>query len=133
MDKAKAATYARQKAQPASTARCAQAVRLAMMEGGGLALTGWPGHALHYHTQGYLKANGFEEVAAARPGHPPPAYVPQVGDICVSEAPPGVPLRDSGHIAIYDGSVWVSDFVQRSHLGNSAWVGKVPCWFYRYP
>ena len=104
---------------------CARAVRQALMTGGGLELTGWPGHALHYHTQGYLLANGFKEV-------PRDGYVPQVGDICVSEAPPGIPQRASGHIAIYDGKVWISDFVQKSHLGNSAWLGKVPHWFYRY-
>lgn len=125
MNHAAAAAHARRNAKPASTGMCARHVRLALMEGGGLDLVGWPGHALQYHTLGYLKANGFREVPKA-------GYVPEVGDIAVSEAPQGVPNRESGHIAIWDGRSWVSDFVQLSHLGNSAWLGKVPHWYYRY-
>ena len=95
-----AAAYARQKAQKASTGWCAKYVADALQQAG-FKFTR-QGHAYQYHTNGILKGMGFVQI---------PSGTPMKGDICVTNKSSGHP---SGHIAIFDGSNWISDFIQKS-------------------
>lgn len=76
---------------------CARAVRMAM-EAGGLNTTGRPNYGGNYGP--YLQKHGWSEVKGA----------PQKGDIAVTK-PHGT--HSMGHISMYDGQKWISDFVQR--------------------
>lgn len=105
----KAATdYLRAHAHSTSQGQCARAVREAL-ETGGLCTDGRPGSAKDYDS--FLPSLGFYEVD-------PNNYIPQAGDIVVHEAKEG---HEHGHIAMYDGSDWISDFIQRDMFGGSAY------------
>ncbi|WP_421379138.1 CHAP domain-containing protein [Paraburkholderia sp. DD10] len=98
-DKSVAASYADDHAQSHSTGNCARYVRKAI-EAGGLSL-----HHAHF-AKDYgplLQAVGFRETTGS----------PQKGDVVVIQPAPGHP---AGHMAIFDGSIWVSDFKQ-THSG----------------
>ena len=105
----KAATdYLRAHAHSTSQGQCARAVREAL-EAGGLCTDGRPGSAKDYDS--FLPSLGFYEVD-------PNNYIPQAGDIVVHEAKEG---HEHGHIAMYDGSDWISDFIQRDMFGGSVY------------
>lgn len=105
----KAATdYLRAHAHSTSQGQCARAVREAL-EAGGLCTDGRPGSAKDYDS--FLPSLGFYEVD-------PNNYIPQAGDIVVHEAKEG---HEHGHIAMYDGSDWISDFIQRDMFGGRAY------------
>ena len=59
----------------------------------------------------YLPTLGFIQVDIAN-------YVSQIGDIVVHEALEGHPY---GHIAMFDGNDWISDFIQRDMFGGNAY------------
>lgn len=92
-------------ANESSTGYCARAVRQAI-EAGGISTEGRPNSACDYDT--WLPTIGFSTVDSSN-------YTPQVGDIVVFEAIEGHP---HGHIALYNGQQWVSDFVQRDMYGG---------------
>lgn len=95
-DAAAAADYADRSAEPHSRGRCAEYVRKAI-KGGGITMahTHW---AKDYGP--VLKLAGFYEVIGG---------LPKKGDVVVIQPAPGHP---AGHMAIYDGTRWVSDFKQ---------------------
>jgi hypothetical protein len=108
-------------AEPASVGRCAQYTREAI-EAGGVSLV----H--HESAQDYgpsLSAVGFVEYA----GEPPGGY--QRGDVAVIQGFDGHP---HGHMQMYDGSAWVSDFQQRDFWPGPAYRTTQPGFrIYRYP
>ena len=85
--------------QPASLSKCAKYVRLAI-EAGGLSTSGRPISAKDYDT--FLPTIGFTDIDTSN-------YVAQKGDISVIQSIDGHP---HGHICMYNGSQWVSDFNQ---------------------
>lgn len=91
-----------------SSGYCARHVRLAL-EAGGLSTEGRPIAATDYDS--YLLSIGFSVVDTS-------SYTPQAGDIVVHEAVSGHPY---GHIAMYDGDHWISDFTQTDMYGSSAY------------
>ena len=94
-DRLGAANYARSHAEQDSKGECAKYVRLAIQWGGiRVAPTG---SAKNYGTN--LEAAGFRVTTGAA----------QKGDVIVIQPAPGHP---EGHMAIYDGDHWISDFVQ---------------------
>ena len=99
---AKAVAYAMKKANKDSVRMCAQYVREALKYAGysGMAAGNGCPSAYMYATTGHLVKNGFTEI--------PMNSQPQLGDVGVTSAPPG---KVHGHIAIFNGSRWVSDFV----------------------
>lgn len=108
--------------QPKSTSKCATYVRLAL-EAGGLDTTGHPTDAKNYGS--FLLSKGFVEVSATD-------YVAQPGDIVVLQPYPGG--NESGHIQMFDGSVWMSDYMTRSQwggIGNGYEKNNVEHHFYR--
>lgn len=100
---AHAYTYAAYKSK--KDKECAKYVRLAL-EAGGIDTAGHPKHAKDYGD--FLKKIGFHEVSKE-------GYSPQKGDIRVWQNYPGGNI--SGHIHMYDGSQWVSDFFEPNNNG----------------
>lgn len=90
----------------ASTGRCARAIRLAL-EAGGVVLRSHPINAKDYGKT--LETSGFVKLKAAN-------YTTKAGDIAVIQPYKGG--STAGHITMYDGAVWRSDFIQ-----NDMWSG----------
>jgi hypothetical protein len=93
----KSISHLKGNAKPGSTGHCAQYVREAI-EAGGFAL------ARHDSAKDYgpsLQSVGFIAVPAGTVSRP--------GDIAVIQPIPGHP---HGHMAMFDGRNWISDFVQ---------------------
>lgn len=92
-----------------STSKCATNVRIAL-EAGGMKVQGD-----HRYASDYMKClpqMGFYEIYGK--GN----YVPKAGDIVVHAPTDG---HEYGHIAMYDGHAWISDFVQKDIYGGSAY------------
>ncbi len=100
--------YLTEHAESNSQGACAKYVRLAL-EAGGMSTDGRPVSACDYDT--WLQAKGFYLVSKE-------GYQPLAGDIVVFEAITG---HANGHIAMYNGQQWISDFVQRDMYGGSAY------------
>ena len=76
---------------------------------------------------------GFEIIAKQETGghYPPVSYKPKTGDIVVFE-----PYKENGagHMAMYDGSDWISDFRQRNFWPGPGYASKKPKFaIYRLP
>jgi len=134
-----ATDYLRESAQPGSINRCASYVADAIRseDGGGLTDLGYPptGDAKDY---GQPRINaGFVPVVQATDAnacniYPPPGYTPQAGDVVVMQPYPGG--NSSRHMAMYDGTQWISDFVQIDMWGGKGYRTYAPPYvIYRYP
>ncbi|WP_247422774.1 RHS repeat domain-containing protein [Ralstonia pseudosolanacearum] len=99
-------------AHTASQHQCAKYVRQGL-EAGGADTTGHPVDAKNYGET--LENNDFTPVPSA-------GYVPQAGDTAVFQPYPGG--NSSGHIQTYDGSRWVSDFLQNHFLPGSGYANS---------
>ena len=99
-DAKKAADYARNNANKKSVGYCARYVAN-VLQNAGFSFTRQPS-AYMYHTKGILTQMGFKSIQGGNP---------QKGDVYVEEA---TSTHPDGHIAIYDGNNWVSDFIQNS-------------------
>jgi type VI secretion system secreted protein VgrG len=84
-----------------ATGFCAKAVRSAILAGR-VDISPHPGIAKSYGI--YLQRSGFSL-------QPVTGYVPAKGDVVVLQSYTGG--QPAGHIAMYDGTQWVSDFKQR--------------------
>jgi hypothetical protein len=85
-----------------SGGQCAKAIRKGL-EAGGLDTKGRPTDAKDYGP--FLVKHGAENV-------PDKNYTAQKGDIAVFE---GNKQHPHGHIEVYDGKQWVSDFKQKNY------------------
>jgi hypothetical protein len=92
---------------------CAKHVRIAL-EAAGVNSAGHPVSAKHYGP--FLKKVGFAVVTET-------PYVPQIGDIGVIQ---GTSKSVHGHIAGYDGTRWVSDFVQKELYPGPSYRAEKP-------
>lgn len=108
-----AVDYLTKNAKNASTGYCARSVRLAL-EYGGIRMPKNPQHAYLYNN--YLGSMGFKQILqSGYTGNSlPENYTPQKGDIIVVSANKNHP---SGHISMYNGEQWISDFKQRTFHG----------------
>ena len=107
---AKAAKYARSKALKKSSGYCSRYVRTAIQAGGYKLVH--PSLAYQNHTQGRLTQCGFVQIHAGTRW--------QVGDVIVNNSKNGG--KHAGHIQIWDGQNWISDFIQNKvvhYQGNS--------------
>jgi hypothetical protein len=118
-----AGNYAATHAASRPLGSCAYYVRTALANGGGLTLcnSDHPGYAYQYATQGCLVDSGFTKISSN-------GYVPKEGDVVVFDklTPTVLPKCAShscGHIEIYSGSQWVSDFRQQGFLPATAYEG----------
>lgn len=108
-----------QNAKRHSVGLCALYVRQAI-EAGGCPTFYFPGSACKYDE--FLPDLGFERVDEE-------GYVPQKGDIAVFAAAKG---HKHGHICMYDGHQWVSDFKQHSMYVAAIYYSS-PHSFWRRP
>ncbi|XYJ10406.1 hypothetical protein ACSUZJ_00045 [Telluria sp. B2] len=104
LDIDKFAKHLRKKAEPHSLGKCALYVRLAL-QAGGMRLGAHPEHAKDYGPT--LRRIGFSEITVENPA----TYKFMKGDIVVIQ--PHAGRGKSGHIAGFDGTHWISDFIQR--------------------
>lgn len=95
----KAAKYARQKGLSRSTGYCARYVRQAL-QSAGYKFTG-QSSAYLYHTKGTLASAGFMQIDSKTPW--------QIGDVMIFGSNSS---HKHGHIQIWDGKNWISDFIQ---------------------
>ena len=116
-DVEKAADYARSHAQSKSIGQCAKYVADALINGGGFSFSR-QSSAYMYHTNGVLSNLGFNQISNGSP---------QKGDIYVEDR---TNTHPHGHIAIYDGNNWVSDFIQKTDTVHSSDRGTN--YYYRY-
>lgn len=86
-----------------SSGYCAKYVRLAL-QAGGLNLANHPTSATDYDK--YLPTLGFKKVNESN-------YVPKKGDVVVTKAFRGTKNHPHGHISMYNGTQWISDFKQK--------------------
>lgn len=100
-----ATLYVKEHAENRSQGLCAKYVRKAI-EAGGCPTYGHPKHACKYHS--FLLKLGFEEYDDIN------AYHPVKGDIVVIDS---YGSHESGHIAMFDGKRWYSDFPQKNMFG----------------
>lgn len=117
----KAVQYLNSHAQPESTSDCAAFVRQAISKpaGGGLPM-GSTKSAKDYGPQ--LEAAGFRQVTDG---------TLQKGDVAVIQPYPGG--NPNGHMAMYNGTDWVSDFKQRDMWGGPGYRAAKPSYkIYRH-
>ena len=108
-DGEEAGRYATENAEKKSIGLCAMHVRKAMIAGGIPLYQG--GNAWHYKYM--LPILGFKEIDKKEER--------RVGDIVVFQP---IGKRRFGHIAIWNGKQWVSDFKQRSIIVHSDYTKK---------
>lgn len=94
-----AARFAKSAAHDRSTRRCALYVRKALQQAG---YKFTPQASAYMYANGTLAGAGFVQISSN-------GYTPQVGDVVVFNRTNKNP---HGHIQIFDGSGWVSDFKQ---------------------
>jgi RHS repeat-associated protein len=103
-------------ALPNSSKYCARYVRYAL-EKGGLNTKGHPVSAKDYDS--FLLQKGFQVVE-------PPNYFPMKGDIVVMKAFKGSKPHPDGHIQMYNGTKWESDFRQSNFWPGSDYIKFTP-------
>lgn len=119
-----AAACAHTRIAPAkSSGRCAKYVRM-FMEAGGMSTAGRPVAAWHY--MGFLPKKGFSLIAKL------PGLAAQRAFTANDAKPGDIAVMDHGeygHICMWNGARWVSDFVQKN-----MWVyrGQGVCYVWRY-
>ena len=111
LDTEKFTQHLRKHAQTKSVGKCAKYVRLGLQAGGAV-VQNQPTHAKDYGPS--LRRLGFSELAVENPD----TYKFMKGDIVVIQ-PYG--KGKSGHIAVFDGRVWISDFVQRDFWSGASY------------
>ncbi|PZV35799.1 CHAP domain-containing protein [Mesorhizobium kowhaii] len=118
-DRNKAISFAQSHAQPFSTRYCAKSVREAIESGG---VTLFPTNYAKDYGRNLTNA-GFVETNT---------IMPMPGDVVVIQPIDGHP---AGHMAIYDGRTWISDFKQNhGFYPNSAYRRIRPKYkIYRHP
>lgn len=116
-----AAQYATRNAKDHSIGYCARYVANAL-EAAGLKFQRQPSAYL-YHRNGILSKAGFGLVSKGMQG-----YTPEIGDVCVVDR---FNSHEHGHICIWNGKNWVSDFVQK-YSPSPYKDGPGPLYFYRY-
>lgn len=107
-----ASTYARTHAGATSHHRCAEFTRMAINAGG--VNIGNTQHAKDYG--GLLINAGFRPIGSHSS--------PKAGDVVIIQ--PYAHGNPSGHMAIYDGNTWYSDFVQRDMWGGPGYRSATP-------
>lgn len=116
-DTEKFAGHLRAHAGRHSQSSCAKFVRRAL-EAAGADTGSHPNYAKHYGT--VLLRNGFHAISVDNPDE----FAFQKGDIVVMNATANG--HQAGHIAGYDGTQWISDFVQRGFWPGPAYAREKP-------
>jgi hypothetical protein len=121
--------------EPTPKGRCANHVRRALNKGGFDVKKPKDGRGYAKNFDKPLEDAGFDNIASnAHPAiYPPEGYRPQAGDVVVMESYPAQ-TPPAGHMAIYDGRQWISDFRQREFWPGDSYRNYKPSYaIYRYP
>ena len=110
----KAVTHLKNHAEPSSKGYCGKYVREAI-EAGGIRLIR-KNSAKDYGSS--LNTAGFTEYSSVPPG----GY--KAGDIAVIQAPDS--KQPNGHMQMYSGTNWISDFVQKSFWAGPSYRSNTP-------
>ena len=110
----KAVTHLKNHAKSRSQGYCAKYVREAI-EAGGISIRG-PISAKDYGP--FLKSAGFTEYSSVPPG----GY--EAGDVAVIQKPDD--QHEHGHMQMYSGAQWISDFKQQDFWPGSIYTEKTP-------
>jgi len=110
----KAVAYLTENAKAKSQQECARYVRLAI-QAGGCPTYFHPASAKEYDI--FLPKLGFAEISITN-------YVPLKGDVIVIKPPQNQSKHEHGHIAMFNGKKWISDFMQRDMYGGSIYRKK---------
>lgn len=113
-----AAEYITKNSHKKSKQACAKYVANALIYGGGFKFER-QGSAYMYHSKGILKQIGYYEI-------PKPSTF-KIGDITVTEKNF---KHEHGHIALWNGNQWISDFKQKSEFVYS--IAQPTVHYYRY-
>jgi hypothetical protein len=108
----KSLTHLRHHARPGSHGRCAQYTREAIEAGLAGAKLARPTSALAKDYGLGLQAAGFSPL-------PPMCGGFKEGDVVIIE---GFEKHEAGHMAMYDGKRWISDFAQNNYPGREGGV-----------
>ena len=109
----KAADYATKHALPKSSKNCGYYVNESFRKQG---INAW-GHGKDV-AKNLIATGKFQSIAYSKD------YVPQIGDVMSIPAGFGQNAK-AGHVAIWNGRYWVSDFVQKNTRGNTAATNDV--------
>lgn len=112
-------------AHESSIHQCAKYVRMAM-EAGGLPTGTRPSWAWKY--KDWLPTIGFKMIAETSTDAEAASVKPVAGDICCMYKP-GANESHPGHICMYDGTQWISDFKQRR---ANVYSHDTQMWFFRW-
>lgn len=116
--------HLRNEAEPRSIAQCAKYVRLALAAGGAHTNGAHPRDAKNWGP--VLLRLGFHRLHIEDSDK----FIPMKGDVVVIQPYPKG--NDSGHIAAFDGRVWISDFKQRDFWSGQGYRKNRPSHaFYR--
>jgi hypothetical protein len=136
MDVGKAVDALNAKAHDHSTGYCARYVREAIQAGGVDVSRPVPPDGMKSPPARIygpaLEDAGFAPVASGdQPAtYPPQEYTPQAGDVAVMQPASHNP---DGHMSMYNGKIWVSDFRQRDFWPGNAYRNERPSFvIYRY-
>ena len=105
--------------------QCARYVRMAL-EAGGMDTSKRPSAAKNYHLNGYLKSIGFQQYQ--------PQYGGASGYQTINAQPGDIEVQvyePYGHICMYNGSIWVSDFRQAQASASKSRQGQGQ-YYYRF-
>jgi len=114
--------------------KCAAYVRRALNKGGFAVRPPNDGHGYAKNYGPELRRVGFEPVAASiHPSkYPVEGYSPRKGDVMVMDTYPTQSIP-AGHMAMYTGKQWISDWPQRSFWPGSGYRSYKPSYtIYRY-
>lgn len=117
-------------AHSSSTGYCAMYVRLAM-EAGGLSTLGRPDWAWKYIN--WLPSQGWSHIATLSSRSEQSLFTTtqaQLGDVAVYQKP-GYGTSAPGHICMWSGKNWISDFVQ-NNMSVYLSRGEVTAYIFRY-
>ena len=116
LDVDKAVSYIEEHAAAGSTGLCAKFVRLAL-KAGGVAIDPWPDEARKYGP--YLLRSRFIALSIAPSGV-------AAGDVCVIQPYKGG--NPAGHIQMFTGAKWYSDFEQREFWPGAGFRTNKPAY-----
>lgn len=121
--------HLRRAAKPKSIGKCAKYVRQALNVGGFKVRPPKSADAKDFGPS--LEAVGFRPVARSdKPADYPLSYVPVRGDVVVIQS---TSASKPGHMAMYDGTHWISDFRQRGFWPGTTYLSEKPSYtIYRY-
>lgn len=115
---------------------CAKYVRRALNRGG--FSVGAPNDGGHYYARNYgseLMQAGFKPIVTSpHPSkYPIAGYKPHKGDVMVMDTYP-TQSKPAGHMAMYSGKQWISDWPQQSFWPGRGYLDYKPSYtIYRYP